>query len=95
VTGVIVLSTFPIGWWLTVIIAYLVDVKVSTAMKGTLVGLLIGAFVFWSSYEGLVRWIPNPPIITDHVLKQNSRQPAWMEPVPHFFYSRKRILQLG
>ena len=64
VAGVIALSTFLIGWWLTVIIAYLLDVKVSTAMKGTGVGLLVGAFVFWASYEGLMRWIPNPLIIT-------------------------------
>jgi hypothetical protein len=48
----------------SVIIAYLLDVKVSTAMVGTGIGLLIGAFVFWISYEGLARWLPNPLIIT-------------------------------
>jgi hypothetical protein len=64
VVGVIALSTFLIGWWVTIFIAYLLDVKVSTAMKGTGVGLLIGAFVFWTSYEGLMRWVPNPLIIT-------------------------------
>jgi uncharacterized membrane protein len=62
--GVIALSTFLIGWWVSVIIAYLLDVKVSTAMVGTGIGLLIGAFVFWISYEGLARWLPNPLIIT-------------------------------
>ena len=64
IVGVIALSTFLIGWWMTLIIAYLLDVKISTAMKGTWVGLLIGAFVFWTSYEGLMRWVPNPLIIT-------------------------------
>jgi len=64
VVGVIALSTFLIGWWLTVIISYLLNVKVGTAMKGTAIGLLVGAFVFWASYEGLTRWIPNPLIVT-------------------------------
>jgi MFS family permease len=64
VIGIITISTFLIGWWVTIIIAYLLNVKVSTAMKGTGIGLLIGAFFFWVSYEGLMRWIPNPPIIT-------------------------------
>jgi len=64
VVGVIALSTFLIGWWVTIIIAYLLDAKVSTAMKGTGIGLLIGAAFFWASYEGLTRWIPDPRIIT-------------------------------
>lgn len=64
VIGIITLSTFLIGWWVTIIIAYLLDAKVSTAMKGTGVGLLIGAFFFWASYEGLMHWLPNPLIIT-------------------------------
>jgi len=64
IIGVIVVSTFLIGWWVTIVIAYILDVKVSTAMIGTGVGLLVGAFVFWTSYEGLARWIPNPLTIT-------------------------------
>jgi len=64
IVGVIALSTFLIGWWLTVVISYLLDVRVRTAMKGTCLGLLVGAIVFWGSYEGLMRWIPNPLIIT-------------------------------
>ena len=62
--GVITFSTFLLGWEVTIIIAYLLDVKVSTAMKGTWVGLLIGALFFWVSYEGLMWWIPNPLIVT-------------------------------
>jgi hypothetical protein len=64
IVGVIALSTFLIGWWLTVIISYILAVRVGTAMKGTAIGLLVGAFIFWTSYEGLARWIPNPLIIT-------------------------------
>src|SRR5208337_664986 len=60
IIGVIAVSTFLIGWWVTIVIAYILDVKVPTAMIGTGVGLLVGAFVFWTSYEGLARWIPNP-----------------------------------
>ena len=64
ITGVLAFSTFLIGWWITVMIAYLLNVKVSSAMRGTGVGLVVGAFVFWASYQGLLRWIPNPVIIT-------------------------------
>ena len=64
IVGMIALSTFLIGWWLTVIISYLLAVRVDTAMKGTGIGLLVGAFIFWASYEGLARWIPNPLIVT-------------------------------
>ena len=63
-TGVLAFSTFLIGWWVTVMIAYLLNAKVSTTMKGAGVGLVLGAFVFWASYQGLLRWIPNPIIIT-------------------------------
>jgi predicted secreted protein len=64
ITGVLAFSTFLIGWWVTVMIAYLLNVRVSSAMKGTGVGLVVGAVVFWTSYQGLLRWIPNPIIIT-------------------------------
>jgi len=63
-TGILAFSTFLIGWWVTVMIAYLLNAKVSTTMKGAGVGLVLGAFVFWASYQGLLRWIPNPIIIT-------------------------------
>jgi hypothetical protein len=64
ITGVLAFSTFLIGWWVTVMIAYLLNVKVASTMKGTVVGLVVGAFVFWASYQGLLHWIPNPIIIT-------------------------------
>ena len=64
ITGVLAFSTFLIGWWVTVMMAYLLNARVSSTMKGTGVGLGVGAFVFWASYQGLLRWIPNPIIIT-------------------------------
>jgi len=64
ITGVLAFSTFLIGWWVTVMIAYFLNVKVSSTMKGTGVGLVVGAFVFWASYQGLLRWMPNPIVIT-------------------------------
>jgi hypothetical protein len=45
-------------------IAYLLNVKVSSTMKGTGVGLVVGAFVSWVSYQGLLQWMPNPIVIT-------------------------------
>ena len=60
ITDVLAFSTFLIGWWVTVMMAYLLNARVSSTMKGTGVGLGVGAFVFWASYQGLLRWIPNP-----------------------------------
>jgi predicted membrane protein len=64
ITGVLAVSTFLIGWWVTVMIAYLLNVRVYATMKGTVVGLIVGAFVFWAAYQGLLHWLPNPIIIT-------------------------------
>jgi hypothetical protein len=64
ITGILAFSTFFIGWWVSVVIAYLLNVRVSSTMRGVGVGLGVGAFVSWASYQGLLRWIPNPVIIT-------------------------------
>jgi hypothetical protein len=63
-TGVLAFSTFLIGWWVAVVIAYFLNVRVTTSMKGVGLGLGVGAFVSWASYQGLLGWIPNPIIIT-------------------------------
>ena len=63
ISGVLAFSTFFIGWWVTVVIAYLLNVKVSSTMKGAGVGLVVGAFVSWVSYQGLLGWMPNPIVI--------------------------------
>jgi hypothetical protein len=63
-TGVLAFSTFLIGWWVTVVLAFFLNVKVSTSMKGVGLGLGVGAFVSWASYQGLLGSVPNPIIIT-------------------------------
>jgi hypothetical protein len=63
-TGVLASSTFLIGWWVTVVLAFFLNVKVSTSMKGVGLGLGVGAFVSWASYQGLLGSVPNPIIIT-------------------------------
>jgi len=68
ITGVLAFSTFLVGWWVTVMIAYLLNVEVSSTMKGTGVGLAVGAFVFWASYQGMSRWMPNPIMISAIIL---------------------------
>jgi len=68
ITGILAFSTFLVGWWVTVMIAYLLNVKVSSTMKGTGVGLAVGAFVFWASYQGMSRWMPNPIMISAFIL---------------------------
>ncbi len=63
ISGVLAFSTFLLGWWVTVMIAYMLNVKVSSTMKGTGVGLVVGAFVSWVSFQGMLRWMPNPIVI--------------------------------
>ena len=63
-TGVLAFSTFFIGWWITVALAYFLNVRISTSMKGVGLGLGAGAFVSWASYQGLLGWVPNPIIVT-------------------------------
>jgi hypothetical protein len=64
VGGALALCTFLFGWWVAVVISYLLDVAVKTTMKATTVGLLIGSAVSWASYEGLASWLPNPLVVT-------------------------------
>ena len=64
IIGVLTLSTFLVGWWVTVMIAHLLNVEVASTMKSTGVGLAVGAFVFWASYQGMSRWMLNPLMIS-------------------------------
>jgi hypothetical protein len=68
ITGILAFSTFLVGWWVTVMIAYLLNVEVSSTMKGTTIGLAVGAFVFWVSFQGMSRWLPNPIMISAFIL---------------------------
>jgi hypothetical protein len=63
VQGTLAVCTFLIGWWIAVIIAYLMDLDTKTAMVGIFTGLLAGGLLSWSVYEGFVRLIPDPAIV--------------------------------
>ena len=63
VQGALAVCTFLIGWWIAVIIAYLMDLDTKTAMVGIFIGLLAGGLLSWSIYEGFVRLIPDPAIV--------------------------------
>jgi hypothetical protein len=67
-TGVLALCTFLVGWWVAIGISYVLNVGVKTTMKATTIGLLIGAGVSQASYEGLMKWLPNPLIVTAIIL---------------------------
>jgi hypothetical protein len=64
VGGALVLCTFLIGWWVAIVFSYVLDVDVKTTMKASALGLLIGAGISWMSYEGLIKWLPNPLVVT-------------------------------
>ena len=63
VQGALAVCTFLIGWWIAVIIAYLMDLDTKPAMIGIFTGLLAGGLLSWSIYEGFVRLIPDPAIV--------------------------------
>jgi hypothetical protein len=62
--GTLAIATFLVGWWITVAIAYLLDVDIATTMKSTLLALLISAGVTWATYDGLMMALPNPILVT-------------------------------
>ena len=64
VGGALALCTFLVGWWVAVVLSYILDVDIKTTMKATALGLLVGAVFSWASYEGLIRSLPNPLIVT-------------------------------
>ncbi len=61
--GALTLSTFLVGWWVAVMIAYLLDLDISTTMKATIVGLLASSVVSWAVYEGLLTALPSPILV--------------------------------
>ena len=61
--GALTICTFLFGWQPTIVIAYLLDVDVSTTMKTIILGALIGAIFFWAVYEGLLKAFPYPILV--------------------------------
>jgi len=63
VQGALAVCTFLIGWWITTVIAYIMDLDTKTAMISVVSGLLAGGLLSWTIYEGFVRLIPDPAIV--------------------------------
>jgi hypothetical protein len=63
VQGALAVCTFLIGWWITTVIAYIMDLDTRTAMISVVSGLLAGGLLSWAIYEGFVRLIPDPAIV--------------------------------
>ncbi len=64
VGGSLAIFSFLIGWWVAVLVAYILDVRESTAMKGVFVGNLAGAAVSLAIFQGLLIAIPHTGIVS-------------------------------
>jgi len=64
VAGSLAIFAFMIGWWVSAVVAYILDVDLGTAMKGILAGQLMGGAMSLAMYQGLLVAVPNPSIIT-------------------------------
>ncbi|MGC8850085.1 MAG: hypothetical protein ACP5QI_06395 [Candidatus Bathyarchaeia archaeon] len=62
--GLIVIATMFIGWWLPVIISYLLNLGLREALKLIALGLVLGGVFAWALYSGLTMAIPNPLLLT-------------------------------
>ena len=63
ITGITVVTTAFIGWWLSVIISYILDLELKDAMKPIAMGLILGGVFAWTVYTGLAMAIPNPTLL--------------------------------
>jgi len=64
VAGALAIFAFLIGWWVSALVAYILNVELGTAMKGIFVGALIGGLTSLAIYQGLLIAVPNPGIIS-------------------------------
>jgi len=64
VAGTLAIFAFLIGWWVSALVAYILDVELGTAMKGIFVGTLIGGLTSLAIYQGLLIAVPNPGIVS-------------------------------
>ena len=63
VQGALAVCTFLIGWWITIVIAHVMDLDTRTSMFSIFAGLIAGGLLSWAIYEGFVRLIPDPAIV--------------------------------
>jgi len=64
VAGTLAIFAFLIGWWVSALVAYILNVELGTAMKGIFVGALAGGLTSLAIYQGLLIAVPNPGIIS-------------------------------
>jgi len=64
VAGSLAVFAFLIGWWVSALAAYILDVELGTAMKGISAGALIGGVTSLAIYQGMLVAVPNPGIIS-------------------------------
>ena len=64
VGGALAVFAFLIGWWVSALVAYILDVELGTAMKGIFFGALLGGVTSLAIYQGLLIAVPNPGIIS-------------------------------
>ncbi|GEM_PF-633593 len=64
VAGSLAIFAFLIGWWVSALVAYILDVEIGTAMKGISAGALVGGLTSLAIYQGLLVAVPNPSIIS-------------------------------
>ncbi|MFH0849061.1 MAG: small multi-drug export protein [archaeon] len=64
VAGSLAIFSFLIGWWVAVLVAYILDMEEGTAMKGIIVGNLAGAFMSLAIFQGLLITIPHPGVVS-------------------------------
>ena len=64
IAGSLAIFTFLIGWWVSTLTAYILDVEEGTAMKGICAGALVGGVTSLAIFQGLLAAVPNPGIIS-------------------------------
>jgi len=64
VAGALAIFTFLIGWWVSALAAYILDVELGTATRGIFAGALVGGLTSLAIYQGLLIAVPNPGIVS-------------------------------
>jgi len=64
VAGALAIFAFLIGWWVSALAAYILNIELATAIRGIFVGALIGGLTSLAIYQGLRVAVPNPSIIS-------------------------------
>lgn len=63
ILGILALSTFLVGWWLAVMLAFITELEILHAMSGIFVGLVAGGLLAWVLYYGIERVVASPLLL--------------------------------